>query len=85
MTAKEELKKRMDESYAILNEIANKKTVGQNQNQVYALIGFNLGVSGKTVENYVCGVSQKGNGYMIDALIKEFKKFPSPKEKKTKV
>lgn len=78
-SAKEALKQRMDESYAKLNEIALKKTEGLNQNQVYALIGFSFGVSGKTVENYVCGRGKKANGYMIDALIVEFKKFPSRK------
>lgn len=77
--AQEELKQRMNQSYATLNEIAVKKTTGQNQNQVYALIGYNLGVSGKTVENYVYGRGKKANGYMIDSLIKEFKKFTSHK------
>jgi hypothetical protein len=72
-----ELQKRMAASYAELNKIANIKLVGRNTSLLYATIGISLGITANTVANYVIGLSKSGNGYLIDALIKEFEKLPT--------
>lgn len=79
-TPKEALKNRMDASYKELQQVANKKVGEKGFNLTYALIGYNLGISGQTVGNYVEGKSKSGNGYLIDALIEEFNKLPDFKD-----
>lgn len=69
---------RMQEAYKKLNAIAVQKTTGVNAKLVYAQIGLSFNITGQTVENYVNAVSKKGNGYLIDGLIKEFQKLKTP-------
>lgn len=72
-----ELQKRMVNSYAELKKIASIKSVGRNVSALYTAIGLSLGITGNTVANYVEGKSKSGNGYLIDALIKQFEKQPT--------
>lgn len=74
----EALQLRMQQAYKELKEIACKKTEGVNAKLIYAQIAVSFKVTGQTVENYVKALSKNGNGYFIDALIKEFKKLPNP-------
>lgn len=75
LTPKEVLKRRMDNSYGKLAEIALKKTNNTNTTITYAGIGLKLGLTGQSVRNYVKAKCKNGNGYVIDALIEEFKKL----------
>jgi len=65
----------MESQFLELKKIADKKTPTESPKLTYALIGYRFGITGETVGNYVNGRSKKGNGYLIDALIEEFKKL----------
>ncbi len=79
ISPKAALKSRMDKAYKELRELAAKKTAGVNAKLVYAKIGLLFEITGQTVENYISGKSEKANGYLIDALIQEFKRLPTRK------
>lgn len=53
---------------------ANKQT-DKSITSTYVQVGLTLGITGQTVYNYVNG--KGGDGYIIDALIEEFKKLPT--------
>ena len=74
-TPQELLDARMKDGFQKLNKIAIKKTQGKNTNYIFTYIGFQLGITGQTVSNYVHCKLKTGNGYLIEALIAEFKKY----------
>lgn len=71
-TARERLEKRKEQSSKELWLLAKQKMTGSKSiTSIYVQIGLKLGLTGQTVYNYVHG--KGGDGYMIDALIEEFK------------
>lgn len=68
------LKNRKKAASAILSKLAHQKTLGKNASLVYAEVAVKLQISGQTVYNYASNGFDK-DGYLIDALIEEFKKL----------
>jgi len=73
MTAKEELRKRHQKAIATLNKVAVPIIEKYGLNKSCTDIGRILGVSYQTVVNYVYG--RVKDGYLCEAIIKEFKKI----------
>jgi len=74
MTTLETFKKKHSDSDKVLKELAAKKTDGKVAGAVYALVGYNLNITGQSVYNYVCGKGRK-DGYLKEAIITEFQKL----------
>ena len=68
----------MEAAYKELAKVALIKTRDAGTTLTYAIIGTHLGITGQTVRNYVKGKCKNGNGYVIEALITEFNKLPTP-------
>jgi len=68
------LKNRKKCASEILKKLAHEKIAGKNATIVYAEIAYKLQISGQTVYNYTTNGYDK-DGYLIDALIQEFKKL----------
>lgn len=68
------LKNRKKAASEILRKLAHEKTAGKNASLIYAEIGYKLQVSGQTVYNYASN-GYDTDGYLIDAIIQEFKKI----------
>lgn len=76
LTPKEQLEKRMTDAYKELHKIATKRIPSGETTATFVEIARQLGITSQTVYNYTQG--KGGNGYMVDALIEEFKKLPEP-------
>lgn len=73
-TLKQELQARMDKASKKLKKEADKRTPQFRMMKVYTQIASRLGITAQSVKNYIAGTG--GNGYMIEALTKEFMKLP---------
>ncbi len=60
-----------------LSTLANANKPKNSITSIYVQVGLKLGITGQTVYNYVNG--RGGDGYMIDALIEEFKNLSNQK------
>lgn len=74
-TAHELLQDRMKQSYKELRTAASKKMKKERTDTMFSFIAGKYKVSSTTVRNYVNGKAKNGNGYFIDALIKEFENY----------
>jgi hypothetical protein len=68
------LQKRKSEATKRLQTIALQRTPPTKQSVTYTKIGAELEMTGQSVGNYVAG--KGSDGFLIEALIKEFKKLP---------
>lgn len=74
LTPIQQLEKRMKDANTELQKISIERTPDKKNYATYARVGIELGMSGQSVGNYV---NKKGsNGFLVEALIEEFKKLP---------
>lgn len=74
LTPAQRLKEKMDNASTELARIAASRSVKTKVDAMYMKIGSRLRVSDRTIRNYVHG--RGCNGYLIEAIIEEFKTFP---------
>lgn len=73
LTSHELLKKRREDAFVRLRTIAKQKTTKGNITLSYVTVGGALRLTSQTVYNYVQGKGK--DGFIVEALIKEFKKL----------
>lgn len=74
MTTLEKYKKKHSDTDKQLKSIAAEKTKNKLAGAVYALVGYNLNITGQSVYNYVTGRGRK-DGFLKEAILEEFKKL----------
>lgn len=74
MTSLEKFKKKHADTDKVLKQVAAEKVKGKLAGAVYALVGYNLNITGQSVYNYICGKGRK-DGYLKEAILDEFKKL----------
>lgn len=76
LTPEEQLHLRMKTAYDELRKIAKLKIPAGKSTLIHGQVGAVLGITGQTVFNYLIRTTIKSNGFLIEALIEEFKKLP---------